>query len=188
MKDFERIPGGKIHEPPPARREITDGDRKRFAVIEGGKSAAPESRPPKIQVVENAEIREGVIFSREWILGIIRKIAAQEGIDRKLLTVAHEKYDARGNLLALLVEVNFVKARTMGLKGVFYDYLIKGNYDRAFSDETCVIRIYEAEDPEASRGGIVARYQGGRWQLNPGHIAPSVKEINRDDPDPDSIA
>lgn len=118
MFDFERAE--KPGEAP--KKGENPQDLRRFAVVQGGRKfgAAKVERPG------NALILEGHIFNKEEILSLIKFLAEREGFKREDLIPQMERYDAKGNLMALRLKIKRGRAEGTGFKQVIYEYLIKG--------------------------------------------------------------
>lgn len=152
MFDFERA------EKPEKIRENETHSKSvyKLTIVQGGRRAGEA----KIERPESALVLEGHIFSKEEILSLIRFLAEREGFKRKDLIPQMERYDAKGNLMALRLKIKRGKAEGTGFKQVIYEYLIKGVHGQGDTRGfTAVERTFVPYDTQKDpQKDIVARY------------------------------
>ena len=143
-------------------------------IIKGGQDTPmAETEHFEARVVENVEITEDKIFSKEEVLGLIEQIAKQENIQASELIISEESQDQDGNLILICVQVAEARAQAQGWESIEYMYQIKGSLGQEGIGNVSVIsRIYNLVDPQMVEAGQVAVYEDGQWTTDPGKISP----------------
>jgi|GEM_PF-4653170 hypothetical protein len=140
------------------------------------KTPMTESENLEARIVENIEITEDKIFSREEILSLIEQIAKQENIQPNELIISEEAQDPDGNTIVICVQVAETRARAQGWESIEYMYQIKGNLGQeGVGNVSVVSRIYNLIDPQSMQAGQIAIYEDEEWIMDPDKISPKHK-------------